>query len=126
MAARTFTDRAEETGRRLVREDRYVLVLMLILATILSTAFLGDGTIGTLIPLAIMSVTMAVTLSTSDAGPKVVLISRVAVLLAFIGVVVAGLIGFDALARLGYFMMMIVLSVFTPLVIARRLTSTLR
>ena len=117
----SFTERAERTGRRLVREDRYLLVLFLILATLISSAFLGDGTFGILVPLAFMSLTLAVTLSTSDAGPKAVLLGRVVVAMAFFGVAAAELLNYNGLARLGFFIAMIVLSIVTPFVIARRL-----
>ncbi len=121
MAEGSFTERAQRTGRRLVRQDRYVLVLFLILATLISSAFLGDGTFGILVPLAFMSLTLAVTLSTSDAGPKAVFLGRVVVGLAFLGVAAAELLNYNGLARLGFFVAMIVLSIVTPLVIARRL-----
>ena len=112
-------------GRRLVREDSYALVLLLILATIISSAFLGDGTVGVIIPLAFMSLTLVVTMSTSDAGPQARIVTRVVVAVAFLGVLAAELFHFAGLARLGFFIAMIALSTITPFVIIRRLVKHL-
>ncbi len=117
----SITERAERTGKRIVREDRYALVLVLILATLVSSAMLGTTTLGLVLPLALMALTLAVTLSTSEAGPKTVLVARIAVAIAFVGVVVAELLSFGGLARLGFFLCMATLSIVTPIVIVRRL-----
>lgn len=115
-------ERAESAGRRFVREDRYVLVLFLILATLVSSAFLGDGTLGVILPLGFMCLTLVVTLGTSDAGPKMRLVGRVVVAVAFVSIVSAELFHYNGLARLGFFVAMLALSIVTPFVIVRRLT----
>ncbi len=121
MSTPRLVERAEERGKRFAKEDRYVLVLVLIVASIISTAFVSEGTHGVLIPLVLMSVTLLITLSTSDAGPKTQLAGRVVVVVAFAIVGLAGLAGYVGLTRVGFFVAMVALSLATPVVIARRL-----
>jgi len=110
-------------GGRFLHKDRYALVFVLILLTILSSAVMRDGTIGLLATLFLQTITLFVTLRTSEAGPRmrrVAEITAVAVLLGVGAVIVSGNIG---PARLAYGFSMIVLVAFTPMVIARRLVS---
>ena len=106
---------------RFLHEDRYALVFVLIILTILSNAVLANGTIGLLLTLTLQTLTLFVTLRTSEAGPRmrrVGEITAVAVLLGVGAVVLSGNVG---PARLAYGFSMIVLVAFTPIVIARRL-----
>jgi hypothetical protein len=121
MAERSVVERARDRGKQFVREDRYVLVLVLIVASILSTAFVGDGVLGLLLTLGLMSLTLSVTLSTSEAGPKTQSAVRAAIVIAFSLVLLSYLANLGGLARAGFFITTITLSVVTPIVIARRL-----
>jgi hypothetical protein len=114
-------ERAESRSRRLIREDRYVVVLLLILGSIVSSALLSEGARGLIVPLAFTSATLLVTLSTSGASPKVELAGRLVVLFAFATVVVAYYANYEAAATVGFFIAMLALSLATPVVIARRL-----
>lgn len=129
MPRRDFMQRAEydahvavNRGWRLVREDQFVVVFILIVCTILSNAFLGDGINGMVVTLSFLTVTMVVTLSTSDVGPLARRIGGVASLIAVVGIVTAEVLHFSGIARLAYVLLMVVMSVITPVVIARRLT----
>jgi hypothetical protein len=117
----SMTQRAEASGRRFIQEDRYALVLLLIISTILCTAFLGDGSAGVILTLGLVCVTLVVILATSNASVHAQRIGRLAVLLSFIGVVAAELLDYLAAARLGFYCAMLVLTVVCPLVIGRRL-----
>lgn len=110
-----------ERGRAWAQRDRYVLVLVMIVCSLISTAFLADGIWGLVASLGFMSATLLVTLSTSDAGPKTVYVARAAVLISITGIVVADLFNYTGIARLALVVTMLVLSTLTPLVIARRL-----
>jgi len=121
MSEHNFAELAEDRGKRFVQEDSYVLVLLLILASIISSAILGGRIASVLVPLAFMSLTLVVALSTSGAGPRTRRVGRIAVLVAFLLVAVAAVANFDALARLAFFIVAIALSLATPVVIARRL-----
>ena len=108
---------------RFLHEDRYALVFVLILLTILSSAVMRDGTIGLLATRFLQTITLFVTLRTSEARPRmrrVAEITAVAVLLGVGAVILSGNLG---PARLAYGFSMIVLVAFTPMVIARRLVS---
>ena len=121
MEEPTFVERAEAKGKRFIRQDRYVLVLFLIVATIVSTSFVGATPAGFVIPLAFASLTLLVSLSTSDAGRRTVTTARVVVAAGLTGVALAALLNLGGLARLGFFVVFLTLSIATPVVIARRL-----
>ncbi len=105
-----------------VARDRYVLVLFMTLATVISSAFFGQGILGVIIPVGLMSATLMTTLTTSDAGPRALFIARVVIAIAFVGTVMAVLIDDAGAGRFAFFLMMLTLSVVTPFVIARRLS----
>ncbi|MDR3685506.1 MAG: potassium channel family protein [Coriobacteriia bacterium] len=103
--------------------DRYALVCALILSTILSTSVLGDGEIGLILTLALMTTTLVIALRTSDAGPRVTLAATAISVLAIVGICVALLTHNTGPARLAYGLAMIGIVGVTPVVIARRLAT---
>ena len=105
------------------RHDRFALVCVLILATILSTAVLGDGEIGLILTLVLMTGTLVITLRTSDAGPRATLIAATISAIAIVGIGVALITHNTALARLAYGLAMIAIVSVTPVVIVRRLAA---
>jgi len=109
-----------QAGRDLPR-DQYLLVCLLIVATILSTSVLGDGVVGLLLTLFLMIVTLAVALRTSGAGMRPLLVGSAVAGVSVVAIVIAVLIHNATPARLAYGVAMLVLSVLTPVVIARRL-----
>lgn len=128
MPDRGFIHRAEydahaavDRGWRLIKEDQFVVVFVLIVCTILSNAFLGEGIQGMVITLGFLTVTMVVTLSTSDVGPIARRIGGLASLIGIIGIATAETMRFSGVARFSYMLLMVVLSVVTPVVIARRI-----
>ena len=114
----------EQTIARQVRRefafDRYGAVIILILATILSTAFVGDKSWGLVVTLVLMSVTMNVTLRTSNASRNLRIVGAVVSVLTILGLIAALLFGNEGPARVAYGLAMIALVLVTPVVIARR------
>ena len=102
---------------------RYGVVCALILLAIVSTAVLGDGIFGLPLTIALMTVTLVVTLRTSNAGRRALMVGSAVSLLAMAGIVTALLTGNVGLARLAYGVAMLGLAAVTPVVIARRLVS---
>ena len=121
--AASTSDGQQSVARRIrePRRDRYGLVCALILVTILSTAVLGDGEIGLILTLVLMTGTFVIALRTSDAGPRVTLIATAVSALAIVGICIALLTGNQTPARLAYGLAMIGIVSITPVVIARRL-----
>ena len=121
--AASTSDGQPSVARRIrePRRDRYGLVCALILVTILSTAVLGDGEIGLILTLVLMTGTFVIALRTSDAGPRVTLIATAVSALAIVGICIALLTGNQTPARLAYGLAMIGIVSITPVVIARRL-----
>jgi len=107
--------------KQLFRRDRYLLVFVLILATVLCSAAIGDGPWGLIITLLLQTATLLVALSTSEAGPKSQAVAGVAALLTLLGVAGALLTGNEGVARLAYGVSMIALIAVTPIAIVRRL-----
>jgi hypothetical protein len=105
------------------RQDRYLVVIGLILVTILSTALLGEGTGGLVLTLFLMTLTFIVTLRTSDAGRRATLAGTVVSVAMVVGVVVALLTGNTEPARIAYGMAMLCIVGVTPFVIVRRMMS---
>lgn len=119
-------ERAEEVvagEKRLFRRDRYLLVFFLILATVLSSAFIGDGPWGFIVTLLLQTATLLVALSTSDAGPKSQMVAGAVAVLTIVGVTAALLTGNERVARLAYGASMMALVAVTPIAIVRRLIS---
>ena len=113
-----------QRGRRFVSQDRYVLVFGLIMLTILANTFLAENfPTGRAFTLALQTITMLVTLSTSDAGPRSRWIAGITAGLAVVGILLAEVFGYQGLERLAFALTMIVLGVVTPYVIGRRIAS---
>jgi hypothetical protein len=108
-------------GSRFFQEDRYALVFILIIITILSSVLFNDGTWGLLITLCLQTLTLFVALRTSDAGARFRRIGEVTALLVVVGVAAVILSGNPGPARIAYGFSMIVLVGVTPIVIVRRL-----
>ena len=108
-------------GGRFLRRDLYATVFVLIIATVIASATLGDGSWGPIVVLVLQLCTLWVALVASDAGPRL----RWSALLVGGAVVVAVAIAFltgnlDP-AKLTSTAVMILLVAFTPVVIARAL-----
>jgi hypothetical protein len=112
-------------GRRLIAKDKYVFVLGMIVTTILASAFLGDGLIGNVITLVFLTLTLVLTFSTSQVGPRLQWLGAGVAVLSIIGVVVGDLLGHHEVAKVAFFVAMISLSTITPVVIARRISKHL-
>ena len=110
-------------GNRVFRGDRYLLVFILILLTVLSSAFMTDGSWGLIITLLLQTATLLVALRTSDAGPKSQLVAAIVATLTLVGVTLALLTGNERVAHLAYAASMVVLVAVTPVAIVRRLVS---
>lgn len=128
MASGRRIEKAEERAVRLTsggdalfRRDRYLQVFFLILATILSTAFMSNGEWGLIVTLLLATATLLVALRTSDAGPKAQMIAAGVALLTVVSVAVAILTGNDRVAHLAYGVSMVALVAVTPIAIVRRL-----
>jgi hypothetical protein len=108
---------------RFWREDRYALVFVLIILTIVSSAFLSEGPLGFIVTLTLQTITLSVTLRTSEAGRRLRTVGEITGVLVVVGVAAMVLSGNIGPARLAYGLSMIVLVAVTPLVIARRLAT---
>lgn len=118
-------ERIAERGVRIWRQDQYVVVFVLILATILSTAFLGDKSVGLVVTLLLMIATLVVALRTSGAGPRLQLAAIIVSVSSLILISAALLTNQAYLARLAYGVTMVLLVLATPYVIGRRIASHL-
>lgn len=109
-------------GSRLYREDRFALVFVLIILTILASALLSDGPLGLLSTLTLQTVTLLVTLRTAEAGLRLRRAGEVASIAVLVGAAATVLSGDSALAHIVYGISMILLVGITPIVIVRRLS----
>jgi hypothetical protein len=128
MSERELTSTAHKADstkhpRREYRHDRYTLVCGMILLTILSMSLLGDGVWGLLVTLVFMTGTLVVTLRTSNAGNRALLIGTGVSAVAMAGIAIAVLTGNIEVAKIAYGCAMLGLVGVTPIVIARRLAS---
>jgi hypothetical protein len=112
--------------RRLRTQDRYMLVLVLILGTIVASAFMGDSSWGTIIVLLLQTATLLVALFASHAGPRAMVVGTVATAVVVIGILGIVLTGNYEAARLAYMLTMMAIVAVTPIVIVRRLFSHTR
>lgn len=108
---------------QLWRDDRYALVFVLIMATIISTAFFTDGPVGLVVTLALQALTLVVALRTSEAGPRAQRIGGITAVLCVVGVAIVVATGNPGPAAVAYAVSMLALVAVTPLVIIHRLTS---
>jgi hypothetical protein len=84
---------------------------------------LGDGEIGLILTLVLMTSTLVITLRTSDAGRRATLIATTISAIAIVGIAVSLITHNMALARLAYGLAMIAIVSVTPVVIVRRLAT---
>jgi hypothetical protein len=117
----SITEKAGYSGRRLIAEDRFALVLALIIATILASAFLDDGPVALVSTLGLVCLTIVVTVSTSNASRFVQRVTGLVVVIAFLGVAAAQFLDYFALARLGFYSAMVTLTLVCPVVIVQQL-----
>jgi hypothetical protein len=110
-----------EGGRILFRRDSYFLVFCMILATMISTAFLNGASWGLIVTLSLQTATLLLALRTSNAGPKSMRVAAIVAGLAVVGVALAILTGNYEIAGLAYGVSMLALIVVTPVVIVQRL-----
>jgi hypothetical protein len=110
-------------GGRVFRADRFLLVFILILLTVLASAFTGDGSWGLILTLVLQTATLLVALRTSDAGRKSQTVAGVVALITIAGVTIALVTGNDRVAHLAYATSMVALVAVTPIAIVRRLMS---
>jgi hypothetical protein len=89
-AGRTMPDVQERREVRLARlEDRYVLALILIVVTIITTAIGGDHRIGQVILVIVESSTLIVILHASKVPPRTIRLIAVLVALAAVGTMIS-------------------------------------
>ena len=112
-----------EGGRQLFGSDSYFLVFCMIIATMISTAFLNGASWGLIITLSLQTATLLLALRTSNAGPKSLRLAAIVAGLAVVGVALALLTGNYEIARIAYASSMLALIVVTPVVIVQRLLS---
>ena len=86
----------------------------MILATMISTAFLNGATWGLIVTLLFQTATLLLALRTSEAGPKSRLLAAIVAGAAVVGVALAVLTGNYEIARLAYGASMLALIVVTP------------
>jgi hypothetical protein len=106
---------------RFLHEDRYALVFLLIIATILSTALVANGTLGLILTLALQTTTLLVTLQTAEAGRRLRRFGQITSAIVFLGAATVIFTGDPHLARIAYGISMLMLVAVTPAVIVRRL-----
>lgn len=118
-----IAEKVARRGKRVWRQDQYIFVFGLILASILSTAFLGNNTFGMIVTLLLMIATLVVALRTSGAGPRIQLLATVTSIAALLLIFVAIFTHHLLTAQLAYAIVMIVLVLATPYVIGKRIAS---
>ncbi len=116
-------DEAEElaaSGWRLANKDRYVLVFVLVMITILVNAFLTQNASGSMLFAMSLTLTLVVTLVTSNSGRRMVALAGGFVALAFAVAVVAQLAGMPTVGRIGFKLATVATCLVVPYVIGRR------
>ncbi len=108
------------SGWRLANKDRYVLVFVLVMITILTNAFLTENAGGTILFGLSLTLTLIVTLVTSDSRRRTVVVAGGVVAVAFAGAVVAQLLGMAEIGRIGFKLATIATCLVVPYVIGHR------
>ena len=116
-------EEAEElaaSGWRLANKDRYVLVFVLVMITILTNAFLTQNAGGTILFAMSLTLTLVVTLVTSNSRRRTVVIAGGVVAAAFAVAVVAQRLGLMEIGRIGFKLATVATCLIVPYVIGSR------
>jgi hypothetical protein len=108
-------------GGRLLKRDLYAMVFVLILATIIASAALGDGAWGLIATLVLQATTLWIALRASDIGTKAQLFTVAVAGLVIVSVAAAILTHNLQPARIASTATMVLLVGITPVVIVREL-----
>jgi hypothetical protein len=109
-----------ESGWRLANKDRYVLVFVLVMITILLNAFLTQNALGMVLFAMSLLLTLVVTLVTSNSERRTVVVVGAVVALLYVVAVAAQLLGLSAVARIGFKLATAATCLVVPLVIGHR------
>jgi len=120
-APSTREEQVEVGGGRLLRSDLYGIVFLLVLATIIASAALGDGPWGLIATLALQTATLWIALRASEISRKTQLVAVVVGVLVIASVAVAILTQNMQPAKITSTAAMVLLVGFTPTVIGREL-----
>jgi hypothetical protein len=127
MGDKDMIDRIEEEaeelaarGWRLANKDRYVLVFALVMVTILTNAFLTQNAGGTILFAMSLTLTLVVTLVTSNSRRRTVVIAGGVVAAAFAVAVVAQRLGLMEIGRIGFKLATVATCLIVPYVIGSR------
>ena len=128
MPDKTAVERIEDEvedlavgGWRIANKDRYVLVFVLVMLTILINAFLSQDTVGMVLFAMSLTLTLVVTLVTSNSERSTVALAGGLVALVFVGAIVTQVLGLMTLSRLSFKFAMVAMCLIVPLVIGRRI-----
>ena len=108
-------------SRKIIRADRYVIVLVMLGLVLLANAFLLRGIGGMFLMLVMLAVTLVFTLVTSDVRWGTTALAGVAVTLALAAGITAQAVGQVGEGRIDYQAAMIVMGLTMVVVIARRI-----
>jgi uncharacterized membrane protein len=109
------------SGKRLMNKDRYVLVFVLVMATIIVNAFLSQGVLGMGLVFTSLTLTLVVTLVTSEAERRTLVSAGFLVAVIFAVAIVAQLVGQQTVTRFAYKFAVISMGLIVPAVIGRRI-----
>jgi len=128
MPRKPMLDRAEDRaevlakrGKRLIEADRYVVVLALLGLVIITNAFLVQGSTGLVVMLAMLMVTLIVTLVTSEAGWGITTLAGTAIVIALIAGFTMQAAGKVGDSRLAYQLAVLAIGLTIGAVIVRRI-----
>ncbi|MEI7814522.1 MAG: potassium channel family protein [Coriobacteriia bacterium] len=122
--ATRIEDEAEElavSGWRLANEDRYVLVFALIIVTILLNALPAQNAVGTFLFGMSLTLTLIVTLVTSNSKRRTIVVAGGLVVLLFAATVVTQMLGMAMISRICFQVAAVAACLIVPFVIGRRI-----
>ena len=108
------------TGWRLANKDRYVLVFVLVMITILLNAFLTQSAVGMILFAMSLLLTLVVTLVTSNSERRTVVLAGAGVAVLFAVAVVGQMLGMATIGRIGFKLATVATCLVVPFVIGRR------
>ncbi len=109
-----------ERGWRLANNDRYVLVFVLVMMTILLNAFLTQNAVGMVLFAMSLTLTLVVTLVTSNSERRTVVVTGVVVAGLFGAAVVAQALGIGTGGRVAFKLATVATCFLVPVIIGRR------